>query len=88
MATTASTGLALTTKYTPPATCSDIITQSGDLFWQGGVMQTGDVDCFPPGFSKIFLSAYSPGICPYGWTSVASLTQESTAVSDAMCCPR
>lgn len=82
----------LTTIFTPPSSCSSIITWNGNLFWQGGILQTNDPNCFPASFSEIFDGYYTPGICPQGWTSAGSLTGTgalvfNTAESNAMCCP-
>jgi len=85
--------VSITTIFTPPPSCTSVFTRSGDLVWQGGVAQTGDVDCFPPGFAKILNSFYSPGICPSGWTSAGALSGTGALVfnpreTNAMCCPR
>ena|SRR3569833_989748 len=80
--------LSLTTIYTPPPTCSQIITSSGELLWQGGMFQTGDVNCFPPSFSQIVGSAYSPGVCPHGWTVEFTLWATASAETAVYCCPR
>jgi hypothetical protein len=82
----------LTTIFTPPASCSSIITYDGTYLWQGGVLQTGDLDCYPTSFLSIYASFYSPGICPYGWTSASSVTGAGALVTiptetNALCCP-
>ncbi|KAL8984190.1 MAG: hypothetical protein Q9205_001768 [Flavoplaca limonia] len=58
--------IGLTTVFTPPSTCLDVVTYDGTSFWQGGLLQTGDQDCYPPRFLDIFWSQYTPGICPQG----------------------
>ena len=73
--------LPLTTIYTPPPSCSSIVTWDGTHLWQFGTNQTGG-DCYPPKFRSIYNSYYSPGICPHDWTSAGSL-QSSTGF-DAM----
>ncbi|KAL8712580.1 MAG: hypothetical protein Q9220_003111 [cf. Caloplaca sp. 1 TL-2023] len=62
----------LTTIFTPPTSCISTVTYDGTSFWQGGLLQTGDQNCYPPRFLDIYGSLYSPGICPSGWTSVAN----------------
>ncbi|KAL8730827.1 MAG: hypothetical protein Q9181_004518 [Wetmoreana brouardii] len=62
----------LTTLFTPPRSCLATVTYDGTSFWQGGLVQTGDQNCYPPRFTDIFNSQYSPGICPSGWTSVGN----------------
>ena len=79
------TPLPLTTIYTPPASCSQIVTWNGEDFWQYGTNQTGG-ECYPPGFKKIFNSYYTPGICPDAWTSAGKIAHSSG--HDAMCCPK
>lgn len=75
---------ALTTIFTPPASCSDVITFAGPASpspptasegsaWKGGYGSKGDSACFPSGFPDISLqdrTYYSPGFCPHGWTSM------------------
>ena len=79
------TPLPLTTIYTPPASCSQIVTWDGDNLWQYGTNQTGG-DCYPPDFNRIFNSYYTPGICPDAWTSAGKIAHSSG--HDAMCCPK
>ncbi|KAL8663129.1 MAG: hypothetical protein Q9202_004166 [Teloschistes flavicans] len=62
--------IGLTTIFTPPSSCYSTVTYDGTSLWEGGLLQTGDQNCFPPRFTDIFNSGYSPGICPFGWTSV------------------
>lgn len=78
------TPLPLTTIYTPPASCSQIVTWDGTNFWQYGTNQTGG-DCYPPNFHNVYNSFYTPGVCPDAWTS-AGMLQHSSGY-DAMCCP-
>lgn len=52
-------------------------------------MQSVDSSCFPPDFTSIFNSHYSPGVCPQGWISAASLgTDPKPPSTNIMCCPR
>lgn len=79
------TPLPLTTIYTPPPSCSSIVTWDGTDLWQYGVNQTGG-DCYPPDFLSIYDSYYTPGICPHAWTSAGTVSHSSGF--DAMCCPK
>ncbi|KAI4245346.1 MAG: hypothetical protein L6R42_010211 [Xanthoria sp. 1 TBL-2021] len=83
--------IGLTTIFTPPSTCLDVITYDGTSFWQGGLLQTGDQDCYPPRFLDIFWSQYTPGICPHGWTSLggqgAFIQSDGNIGTKAFCCP-
>ena len=84
--------VALTTIFTPPSTCADLVTWDGSLLWQGGILRTNDPDCFPPAFASVFDSYYSPGICPSGWVAAGSLSgsvfETIAAETNALCCPR
>ncbi|KAL8655186.1 MAG: hypothetical protein Q9226_003146 [Calogaya cf. arnoldii] len=83
--------IGLTTIFTAPSTCLDVVTYDGTSFWQGGLLQTGDQNCYPPRFLDIFLSQYTPGICPHGWTSLGgqgAVTQSDGNIgTKAFCCP-
>ena len=83
----------LTTLFSAPSTCSALITWDGALLWQGGIFQTNDPNCFPTSFASIFGSWYSPGVCPYGWTSAGSVSGTAGLATiptetNALCCPR
>lgn len=90
----ASTPIALTTIFTPPPSCLSTITYDGTSFWQGGVRQLGDHGCYPPSFTAIYNSFYSPGICPHSWTSVGTIfgnditATNGLVLTNAMCCPK
>ncbi|KAL9577763.1 MAG: hypothetical protein Q9212_006160, partial [Teloschistes hypoglaucus] len=81
----------LTSIFTPPPSCLSTVTYDGTSFWEGGLLQTGDQNCFPPSFTDIFESYYSPGICPSGWTSaggVGQFTQDNGVPgTHIFCCP-
>lgn len=81
----------LTTIFTPPPSCLSTVTYDGTSFWEGGLVQTGDQNCFPPSFTDIFKSYYSPGICPSGWTSAGSVGQftqdNGVPGTHIFCCP-
>ena len=77
----------LTTIYTPPPSCNSIVTYDGTTLWQYGISQIGDPACYPPRFTEIYGSWYTPGICPQSWKSVGQVSH-SPGHSDAMCCPK
>ncbi|KAI4114263.1 MAG: hypothetical protein LQ345_004926 [Seirophora villosa] len=88
--------VSLTTIFTPPPSCLSTVTYDGTSFWQGGLVQTGDQNCYPASFTDIFNSFYNPGICPSGWTSVANAKPNNIGpvtlkngdlVTRAYCCP-
>jgi hypothetical protein len=70
------------------------LTYHNSLFWQGQVSSSiGDPNCFPPNFSLAWYHFYSPGVCPYGWTSASAFVGTgaevyNTAETNAACCPR
>ncbi|KAL2042323.1 hypothetical protein N7G274_004812 [Stereocaulon virgatum] len=75
----------LTTIFTPPPSCLSVITYDGTSFWQNGIGLTGDPNCYPASFDYIGYSYYTPGLCPYQWTSVGEFGHSSGL--DAACCP-
>ena len=80
----------LTTIFTPPSSCLSIVTFDGLTLWQGGLLQTGDQNCFPPYFTDIYNSWYSPAICPHGWTGISTSglgLSEDITDKWAFCCP-
>ncbi|KAI4232570.1 MAG: hypothetical protein L6R40_007356 [Gallowayella cf. fulva] len=82
--------IGLTTIFRPPTSCLDTVTYDGTSFWQGGLLQTGDQNCYPESFLDIFFSEYTPGICPHGWTTLAAtpVSQlDGNIGTHAFCCP-
>lgn len=90
---------ALTTIFTPPASCSDvitlIITSGSTAAWKGVDDGRGDASCGPPSYLSMGIpdwTYYSPGICPHGWTSATRSGETSPSTvgleTTAMCCPR
>ena len=80
--------IALTTVFTPPASCFDNTYTS-----LGGGVYEKDVsilssECYPSGYRSIFSEniPFSPGVCPsgYSYDSVTSYGNDATA---ALCCP-
>ncbi|KAL6715123.1 hypothetical protein ACLMJK_007385 [Lecanora helva] len=49
----------LTTLFTPPASCLNVVTYDGTSFWQNGLAQTGDAGCYPSGFTNVCASLIS-----------------------------
>lgn len=91
------TTLAMSSIFTPPASCSSSWTyepQGANDVPNGLLMQNvvandnADPACFPSGYSQYGrvrpTIAYSPGYCPGGYTS-ADLVIHSSATT-AMCC--
>lgn len=76
----------LTTTFTAPASCDTASVYSVDGlnagFYQQGPYETNS-GCLP---SKWVLNgAYSPGVCPKGYTVACSATDESAETT--VCCP-
>ncbi|KAK0514191.1 hypothetical protein JMJ35_002808 [Cladonia borealis] len=85
---TSTVTIPLTTIFTPPPSCLGVITYDGVLFWQNGVSQTGDSNCYPASFHNIYNSYYSPGICPQSWTSASTYPHANKPLETAaFCCP-
>ncbi|KAI3009023.1 hypothetical protein CBS147346_2458 [Aspergillus niger] len=89
------TTLAMSTVYTPPASCSSSWTYEAEAandVPNGLLMQncvSADTGCFPSGFShngRVIGTdmVYSPGWCPMGYTSADMVI--SQAVTTAVCC--
>ncbi|KNG83012.1 hypothetical protein ANOM_009596 [Aspergillus nomiae NRRL 13137] len=91
------TTLAMTTAFTPPASCSSSWTYepsvannvlNGLLLQNAAASDNADPACFPSGFSqygrKTADRVYSPGYCPIGYTSAdVAIEQPTTTV---VCC--
>lgn len=91
---------ALTTTFTPPASCfgTTAAVDSDDIPFQmftGGIGSDGGIsskyyrtECFPSGYKGNPLdnygAYYSPGFCPYGYTTAATMIQSSE--TRAICC--
>lgn len=85
----------LTSTFRAPSSCATSATQlyqvrsgTASSYVQGPLYTSGS-DCFPSGYDPSPTNYYSPGWCPYGYTtacsSLASVTsQTETAV---ICCP-
>lgn len=80
--------IALTTTFTPPASCFDnVYTSLGGGVYEKDVSIVSS-ECYPSGFRTLFSEAvpFSPGLCPsgYGYDSTTSYGDDATA---ALCCP-
>lgn len=81
---------ALTTVFTPPASCSDLpFTSTDSEFWRDAALSR--TECYPP----LYLpppnwNEYSPGVCPARYTpnivTYATYTNDVTETY-AFCCP-
>ncbi|KAJ6082943.1 hypothetical protein N7467_007078 [Penicillium canescens] len=91
------TTLAMTTVFTPPASCSSSWTfepsganniASGLLLQNAAASDNADPNCFPSGYTHFGRQtasiAYSPGVCPVGYTT-ANLVIHNP-VTTAQCC--
>ncbi|KAJ6058184.1 uncharacterized protein N7446_007767, partial [Penicillium canescens] len=91
------TTLAMTTVFTPPASCSSSWTfepsganniASGLLLQNAAASDNADPNCFPSGYThfgrQMASIAYSPGVCPVGYTT-ANLVIHNP-VTTAQCC--
>jgi hypothetical protein len=90
------TTVPMTTIFTPPRSCSHHWTYEAQMY-NGNVgtllLQNAvgvDEDCFPPGMYASGrawqLQAFSPGVCPHGWTAPAVMNNRGTTTS--ICCER
>src|SRR4051794_33900106 len=91
------TTLPLTTKFTPPASCTSRWTYEasyynsvpGGLLMQNVLAQDLDTDCFPSGFAGYgrvppVTQIFSPGACPSGYTTPAVFFDGGTTTE--ICC--
>ncbi|KUI57406.1 hypothetical protein VP1G_04677 [Cytospora mali] len=73
---------ALTTTFTPPASCSGIYT-SGEV-----VIIDEDLACLPQGFTSSSTNYFSPGlICPAGYVTACNDNAGVSSVTTVTCCP-
>ena len=85
----------LTTIFTPPASCDDILytfstAHSGlSTFWRNA--NGPGTACYPPGFALQYQTAlsaeYSPGVCPAGYTPAETVINPSQRAQTSWCCP-
>ncbi|KAB8275231.1 hypothetical protein BDV30DRAFT_225274 [Aspergillus minisclerotigenes] len=86
--TTATNVGPLTTRFTPPASCSDIRTR---VFYdiipklEMGCEGPGGNECCPPNWRDDVY--YSPGMCPAGYQTCTLPTSKQRLETTAMCCP-
>ncbi|KAI3394997.1 hypothetical protein diail_1886 [Diaporthe ilicicola] len=73
---------ALTTTFTPPASCSGVYSSAG--------VAVIDVDlaCLPQGFTSLSTNYFSPGIaCPAGYVTACNDNAGVSSITTVTCCP-
>ncbi|KNG89917.1 hypothetical protein ANOM_001665 [Aspergillus nomiae NRRL 13137] len=78
----------LTTRFTPPASCSDIRTRDFYGYYpklEMGCEGPGGNECCPPNWRDDVY--YSPGMCPAGYQTCTLPTSKQRIETTAMCCP-
>lgn len=73
---------ALTTTFTPPASCSGV-------YISGGVaVIDADLACLPQGFTSLSTNYFSPGIqCPAGYVTACNDNAGVSSITTVTCCP-
>lgn len=73
---------ALTTTFTPPASCSGV-------YSSGGVaVIDADLACLPQGFTSLSTNYFSPGIqCPAGYVTACNDNAGVSSITTVTCCP-
>jgi hypothetical protein len=92
MSTTTTAVPALTTTFTPPASCLSTVYSYGgspDAHWD----ELGPADvlnCLPPAYQTTPGFFYSPGVCPEGYSQACSSVVAIGSLTEtrATCCPR
>lgn len=79
----------LTTTFSPPPNC---LASFATIYDRTGGQMAGPVStgsCLPPGYQANRGFFYSPGVCPYGYTSACSSLNEigSLTQTAVTCCP-
>lgn len=86
--TTATLAGALTTTFTPPASCFTATTELGygaaASLVEGCKGLYGN-ECCPDGWK--FDNYFSPGVCPQGYTALTLPTTKQRVETTNMCCP-
>lgn len=73
---------ALTTTFTPPATCSGVYISSIV------VIIDPDLSCLPEGFTKSSTDYFSPGLaCPSGYVTACNDNAGVSSITTVTCCP-
>ncbi|KAK3293327.1 uncharacterized protein B0H64DRAFT_210423 [Chaetomium fimeti] len=86
---------ALTTTFRAPSSCTTTTPQlyqvwsESESHYVEGPLFTSDSGCFPSGYDPAPTNYYSPGWCPYGYTTgCSSLASAGTVTETAViCCP-
>jgi hypothetical protein len=80
--------IALTTVFTPPASCFDnSYTLYGSPVYVKDV-QVQSLECYPEGFTALWSvgEPFSPGVCPESYVGVSS-TESGRDGTRVLCCP-
>lgn len=73
---------ALTTTFTPPASCSGIYSSAGVA------VIDADLACLPQGFTSLSTNYFSPGIqCPAGYVTACHDNAGVSSITTVTCCP-
>lgn len=73
---------ALTTTFTPPASCSGIYSSAGVA------VIDADLACLPQGFTSLSTNYFSPGIqCPAGYVTACNDNAGVSSITTVTCCP-
>ncbi|KAF7587715.1 hypothetical protein BBP40_006822, partial [Aspergillus hancockii] len=78
----------LTTRFTPPASCSEIRTRTMYNLWpqlEMGCEGPGGNECCPSNWRENVY--YSPGMCPAGYQTCTLPTSKQRIETTIMCCP-
>jgi hypothetical protein len=85
----------LTTIFTPPPSCTDIVTSAGGSLYIGHWADHNADSCYPSSTNWFDYGAghyyWSPGVCPEGFTTACHFTDvkfANTAISASVCCPQ
>ncbi|KAK4555036.1 hypothetical protein LTR86_007802 [Recurvomyces mirabilis] len=85
-----SANIALTTTFTPPASCFDNqYTSYGGSYWVKDTA-VSSLQCYPTGFKSLWPNGipFSPGICPQSYTTATQSPYSGQAGATAgLCCP-
>lgn len=73
---------ALTTTFTPPASCSGVYSSAGVA------VIDADLACLPQGFTSLSTNYFSPGIqCPAGYVTACNDNAGVSSITTVTCCP-
>jgi len=86
---------ALTTAFTPPASCATstgihIVSDDNGQYWAAGPVNLDLAsECYPPDYNPTKKFYYSPGICPSGYTPACTRRSSLATLTETIytCCP-